>query len=484
MQSEWVSLLPLILLAAGGTAIFCVGAFWPRRPAGLLMGLALLSSAASGVAVIISHPSTTLLFDMLAADNYSRFYTVLFSAITFISLLFAFQYSIKRDFAGDEFYGIILFAAAGMVLIASAVHWLAFFLGLELLSICLYLLIAAPKGDKWASEAAVKYFIMGAVASAFLVFGIAMLYAASGKLDIAGSLAISDNIDNRQLILLGMCLILVGIGFKISLVPFHLWTPDVYQGAPSPVTAFLSTGSKVAIYAFLLRLMLSSADSIGFFFFPSSADSIGFFFFPVLWIAAASNIVVGNLTALSQTRLKRLLAYSSIAHMGYLLMALLAVKQNGAMAVMFYSAVYAVMDLGAFGTVGLLSPGQNDLDDLENYKGLGYRYPWKAAILAICLLSLAGMPPTAGFFGKFILFQAALGANLVTLAVVGILMAIVSLYFYLKVVVLLYMRTGEQEIAVPATDASGSLACALILILIFWLGLLPSAVLTVITHIS
>ncbi len=472
MQSEWIPLLPLLILAASGTAVFCLGAFWPRRPTGLLLGIALLSSASAGFTAILSQPPQAVLFDMLSVDGYSRFYTALFSAITLISLLFVFQYSIRRNFAGDEFFGVMLFAAAGMVLIASAVHWLAFFLGLELLSISLYLLIAAPRGDKWANEAAVKYFIMGAVASAFLVFGTAMLYAASGRLDVAGSLAISANADNRQLILLGMSLILVGIGFKISLVPFHLWTPDVYQGAPSPITAFLATGSKVAIFSFLLRLMLASAENIGFFFFP------------VLWIAAAFNMLVGNFTALSQTRLKRLLAYSSIAHMGYLLMALLAVKQNGALAVMFYSAVYAVMDLGAFGTVGLLSSGENDLDDLEDYKGLGYRYPLKAALLTLCLLSLAGMPPTAGFLGKFMLFQAALGANLVTLTVGGILMAIVSLYFYLKVIVLLYMRTGEKEIAVPATDTYGTLACGLIFVLIFWFGLLPSPILNALSRIA
>ena len=227
------------------------------------------------------------------------------------------------------------------------------------------------------------------------------------------------------MILLALALILVGIGFKISLVPFHLWTPDVYQGAPAPVTAFLSTGSKVALFAALLRFALLAPEPVWDYCLPA------------LWVLAVLTMAVGNLTALYQTRVKRLLAYSSIAQMGYLFMTLLAVKQGGLPALLFYLAVYAVMDLGAFGLIGSFSPAQAqpDLDELEDYQGLGYSQPWRAAILAVCLISLAGLPPTAGFMGKLVLFRAVLHADFVVLAVIGILTVIISIYYYFKVVV-------------------------------------------------
>jgi NADH-quinone oxidoreductase subunit N len=470
-MQDWIAIFPQLLLAAGGFFILCVGAFWRQRPCGFLFGMALIAVAIAGASALLLEPKASYFLAMLEVGGYGRFFTFLFIVITAITLLFAYSYGKNRGFAGDEFFGLILFAALGMTLVASAIHWLIFFLGLEILSLSFYVLIAIRKDEPSSNEAGLKYFIMGVVASAFLTFGIAMIYAATGKMNIAESLTVNTQAVHTPMLLLGLSLILVGIGFKISIVPFHLWTPDVYQGAPAPITAFLSTGSKVALFAALLR------------FTYTSGDAVWVYCIPVLWILAAFTMTVGNITALSQSHVKRLLAYSSVAQMGYLLMALLAVKQNGTSAIMFYLTVYALMDLGAFGTLATLSPEEADLDSLEDYRGLGYSHPWRAGLLAICLFSLAGLPPTAGFIGKFALFKATLQAHFILLAVIGILTAIVSIYFYLKVIVSLYMVPAEREISIPKPTLSDRFAGGLILILILWLGLLPSSLLAVITRI-
>lgn len=471
--TDWAGLIPVLILAGGGTLIFCAGAFWRRLPGGVLFALALLSAAAAGAAALWITPANPASEGMLDLGGYARFFTFLFAAITLVTSLFLRQYARARGFGGDELYGLLLFAALGMVLVAGAVNWVIFFLGLELLSLALYVLIAVRKGEAAGNEAGLKYFIMSAVASAFLTFGIALLYAMSGDLSVAGSLAAARP-EDLPVTLLALALILVGIGFKTSLVPFHLWTPDVYQGAPSPVTAFLSTGSKVALFAALLRFSRLSAE-------PVWASCL-----PALWILAALTMTVGNLTALYQTSLKRLLAYSSIGQIGYLCMTLLAVKQGGLPALMFYLTVYAIMDLGAFGLIGSFSPAQAapDLDELADYQGLGYSQPWRAGVLAVCLISLAGLPPTAGFMGKFALFQAVFRAGYVVLAMIGILTVIVSLYYYFKVVVAMYMRPAGPGADLPVADLAVRLAGGLILVAILWLGLAPAALFDLVDRIA
>ncbi len=463
-MNDWLAILPQLLLTAGGFIVFCVGAFWRKHSSELLFGIALVAVCLAGGATLLLQPKAPQFLRMLEVTGYGRFFTFLITLITAITLLFSHQYSKVRGFARDEFYGLILFAALGMSLVSGAVHWLTFFLGLEVLSLSLYVLIAIRKAQAASGEAGIKYFIMGAVASAFLTFGIALIYAMTGKLDIAQSLAGRAPAGSMSLVLMGLCLILVGIGFKISMVPFHLWTPDVYQGAPAPVTAFLSTGSKVALFAALLR------------FTSYSSGELWAYFVPVIWILSVLTMGAGNISALAQTRVKRLLAYSSIGQMGYLLMTLVAVKQDGASAIMFYLAVYALMDLGAFGILATLSEEKADLDGLDDFKGLAYSHPWRAGILALCLLSLAGMPPTAGFIGKFALFQAVLRGGFVILAVIGILTVMVSIYFYFKVIVALFMRTGEGGIAVPGVSLPDRFAGGLILILILCLGIVPASV--------
>lgn len=471
MSTDWTGLAPILILSGGGTLIFLVGAFWRRRPDELLFALAVVTAAAAGGASLWLSPAGPSFEGMLDLGGYSRFFTLLIGFITLITLLFLRQYSLGHGFAGDELYALLMFAALGMVLVAAGTNWVIFFLGLELMSLALYVLIAIRKGEPYGNEAGLKYFIMGAVATAFLTFGLALLYAMTGTLDIAGSLA-ATRAGPLAVILLALALVLTGIGFKISLVPFHLWTPDVYQGSPAPITAFLSTGSKVALFAALLRFCLAASTPVWDYAWP------------LLWALAVITMAVGNLTALYQTHVKRILAYSSIAQMGYLFMTLLAVRDGGLPALMFYLAVYAVMDLGAFGLIGTFSEGATDLEDLPDYQGLGYSHPWRAAIFATCLISLAGLPPTAGFMGKLMLFRAVLQAGFIVLAVLGILTVVTSIYYYMNVVVHLYMHQRGAGTPVFAADLAIGLACAVILVAILWLGIVPEPLLKLISGIA
>jgi NADH-quinone oxidoreductase subunit N len=472
MQPHWIDILPLLLFAGGGFLVFCLGGFWKQRPQGLLFGVALATAIAAGAATLLLKPEQPQFLAMVETGGYGRFFMLLLTLITTLSLLFSYQYAKIRGLGGDEFYGLLLLSALGMILVSSALHWLIFFLGLEMFSLSLYVLIAIRKRQPGSGEAGLKYFIMGAVSSAFLAFGIAMVYAMTGKMDILQSLSADVQATSHPAMLLGLSLILIGIGFKISMVPFHLWTPDVYQGAPAPVTAFLAAGSKVALFSALLRLA---------YYYSGGAPWNGYVF--VFWILAFLTMAVGNITALAQARVKRLLAYSSIAQMGYLLMTLLAVRQSGVFAIMFYLAVYALMDLGVFGTLATLSAEEEDLDVLDDFRGLAYVHPWRSILLSVCLVSLAGLPPTAGFMGKFILFRAVLEARFVVLAILGMVTVIASIYFYFKVIVVLFMQPMERRPATPDLDFPARIAGITVLILILWLGLLPSSVLSVITRI-
>jgi NADH-quinone oxidoreductase subunit N len=472
MQADWLDILPVLILAGGGLLVLSAGAFLRRRPPWLLFALALATALAAGLAAGLMTPSRPAFLGMLDLGGYARFFDGLFMVITSLTLLLVHRYSQVRGFDGDELFALILYAALGMVLVAGALNWLIFFLGLELLSIPLYVLIAIRRDEAVAQEAAIKYFILGAVASAVLAFGVALLYAASGALDIQASLSLRSEALPLPVTMVALALILVGVGFKTSLVPFHLWAPDVYQGAATPVTAFLSTGSKVALFAAMIRFTLNLAE-------PAWEMA-----WPVLWVMAALTMTAGNLTAIYQTRVKRLLAYSSIAQMGYLLMGLVAVKQGALPALLFYLAVYSVMDLGAFGMLGALSAKGEDLDELVNCQGLGYSHPWRSAVLGLCLFSLAGLPPTGGFLGKVLLFWVVLKAHYPILAVIGVVNVIISIYYYFKVLVSFYLRPASPESAVPEADLAVRLAGALIFLLILWLGLFPTPLLTMINRIA
>ena len=465
MLDSWLAILPHMLLAGGAVVVYLCGALRPQRQGlAFALSLAVLVLAIDGAAIA---PARGVAVGLLDTGAFSRFYTLLLLFVSLGVLLLLQRYAHMRRLAGEVLYGTLLLATLGMIDVVGASHWLVFFVSFELLSLSLYILIAIRRDQTMAYEAGIKYFVMGAVASSFLVFGLGLLYAATGTLSISASLAALAENEDVLLALPAFLLILAGVGFKISLVPFHLWTPDVYEGAPAPITALLATGSKLAVIGALVR-------------FFSAVPVIPQSLITVLWLLAAATMLIGNLTALVQEKVKRLLAYSSIAHMGYMLMALLAGGQQGFIAVLFYSVIYALMDLGAFGSLGLMSPKIRDLNDLQYFQALGYRRPWSAALLTLSLLTLAGLPPTGGFFGKFMLFTAAFKAGFPWLAGIGLLSALVSIFYYQKVIVTMYLREGRKTRRPISSDWAGGLACSVIFALILWFGIMPAGLLAVV----
>jgi NADH-quinone oxidoreductase subunit N len=356
-----------------------------------------------------------------------------------------------------------------MMLMAAALDLLVVFLGLELMSLSLYVLAGLFRERSTGNEAAMKYFLLGAFASSFFLYGIALLYGATGTTNLnrlAQALA-GGTTDSRLMVLVGLALLLVGFGFKTSAVPFHQWAPDVYEGAPTAVAGLIATGSKAAAFAALLRVLVAMQGL--------QAD-----WAVAVWVIAVATMTVGNVIALAQSNLKRMLAYSSVAHVGYMLVGVAAGPALGSAAVLYYLLVYSLATIGAFGVILLLERGDTEAVDLAGYGGLAARHPVLALVLAVCLLSLIGLPPTAGFVGKFYLFGAAIrggGPWLVSLAVIAVLNSVVAAYYYLRLIVYMYMRDPEGEgLRVALTPAAG-LALALAVWGTLHLGLLPGTVL-------
>ncbi|HHT9117235.1 MAG TPA: NADH-quinone oxidoreductase subunit N [Candidatus Hypogeohydataceae bacterium YC38] len=406
---------------------------------------------------------------LLAVDNYTVFFNILFLLIAVATMLLSLHYIDLTGVDSGKYYPLILFATLGMMLLVSSMDLLLMFLSIELLSVSMYILVGSQR-ERWVSnEAAMKYLLMGAFASAFLLFGISLVFGATGstsfiKIESAlGGLAGGGPF----LIHIGIAMMLVGLGFKIAMVPFHMWAPDVYDGAPTPITGFLSTGSKIAVFALILRLLMNP------FSVPYSQWVVAF------WVFAVLSMTLGNVAALLQRNVKRMLAYSSIAHAGYILIAVVAMDGRAMEAALLYMTVYAIMGLTAFGCIALLAKGEEERFSIEDYTGLAYNYPLQAVVLSVCLLSLAGIPLTAGFIGKFYLFSAAVKSGFIGLAVIGVLNSAISLYYYLGLMLRMY---AMPTVAVEGMGHPlvGKLAVALLGILILVLGIYPSPLLGVI----
>jgi NADH-quinone oxidoreductase subunit N len=353
-----------------------------------------------------------------------------------LGIALAYGYLKRMGLERGEYYALLLFSVTGMMLMAQATDLIVVFLALELLSIPLYVLAAFARPQAESEEAGLKYFLLGAFSAGFVVYGIALVFGATGTTSLSGIVTASG--DSPLLLTIGAALILVGIGFKVAAVPFHMWTPDVYQGAPSAVTAFMAAGAKIAGFAALLRVFASAFPSLG----PNMTD--------VLWALAALTMIVGNLVAIAQTDIKRLLAYSSIAHAGYILMAFVPFGNPKVQAVsiaagLFYLVSYAITNFGAWGVVIALERSEQKGLALEDYAGLGRRYPGLAAAMTVFMLSLIGLPPTLGLIGKIYLFHAVMAGGFYGLALIGVLTSLVSAYYYLRVVVIMYMREGEPR---------------------------------------
>jgi len=465
-SSDLLSLLPLLLIAGTAVVVMLEIAVWRRHWLSLCITLVGMAAAFASLWLVVPlapHRVTLLLI----LDRYALFYIGLIVAATFAIAILCYGYFQRHTETREELYVLLLVAALGSMVLVASSHFASFFLGLEILSVALYALSAYLHTRSRPLEAGIKYLILAGSSSAFLLFGMALIYAQLGTMDLFRLAALLPGVQNSPLILVGLTLIITGIGFKLGVVPFHLWTPDVYEGAPVPVTAFIATVSKGAIFALLLRYSYSSG-----------AQHIRAVLV-VFAIIAIASMFLGNLLALLQNNVKRILAYSSIAHMGYLLVAFEAGGSMASEAIAFYLVAYFITTIGAFGVVSVLSGENGDADRLEDYSGLFWRRPVLGSIFTVMLLSLAGIPVTAGFLAKF--YVVAAGASTANWALVLILVitSVIGLFYYLRIVVTMYAPVPE-EIQVPTSLHPGSYVLIALTVLLLWFGIYPGLLLNII----
>lgn len=426
---------PAAALCAAATLVMLIGAFWPASGRRALPWIALAGIAATGWATLAAPGAYEGPVRLLALDSFTVIFSLLVLAATAIAVLLSVNYVNREEMARGEYYSLMMFSSAGALLMAAADDLILLFMGLELLSIPLYVLAGFARGREQSKEAALKYFLLGAFASSFLVFGAALVFASVGGTGYhqmaLGLLLLGRGAD--ALLAAGVAMVLIALAFKVALVPFHWWTPDVYQGAPTPVTAFMSIVAKAAGFAALVRIVSAGAHG----------DLPGWN--ALLWALAAATMVWGNLLALAQQNVKRLLAYSSIGHAGYLLLGVLTGTVNGFSALVFYLAAYGVTTLGAFGVAAFLAGKGDRIETLYDYRGAARRHPFAGALMAVFLFSLAGIPPFAGFFAKLYLFLAALEQGYVGLTVIAVLTSVLAVYYYLRVSVMMWMEEPREE---------------------------------------
>lgn len=462
-STDLLALMPLIVLSGGSVVVLLVGAIKPGgrflyRLAGALILAALLWSLLMPANVVMPG---------LAITPLSRFFALFLDSAGLIALLLASAYNLRRGISGEEYPATILFALAGMAVACAATDLLMLFLGLEAFTFAFYILVSIKRDSARGGEAGLKYLLNGTLSAAILAMGMALIYAARGSIKLVE--LVSANGVQEPLFIAGGCLILLGMAFKLSLVPAHLWTADVYQGGPAPVTALLSTASKGASLAALLLLL------------PLLGGWNGLH--DILWLLALLSMLAGNLAALVQKNLKRMLAWSSVGQMGYVALALVVAPAGGSRAAVFYLVMYAAAGLAAFGAISALSD-EDERETIDAYRGLGYCNPLAGAALAVAMFSLAGIPPTGGFMAKFAVFSVALKCGELTLALVGIFSALVAVFFYLRVVVALYMKPPTVPVeTTPIRNSAEIIALLVPIIVIVALGLYPQPLLELLERI-
>ncbi len=464
-------LLPFLIMSGGAVTAMLAIAF--RRSHRLTVALtiaSLLCAAASLGPAWASAPRMAT--HLLIVDGYALFFTglILTGAIAVAGL--SYSYLELRSRNPEEFYLLLLLATLGASILTASAHFASFFLGLEILSVSIYALAAYLRLNDRSIEAGVKYLILAALSSAFILFGMALVYAHTGILAFNRIAGPASNADLRNpLFLSGIILIVAGLGFKLAVVPFHLWTPDVYEGAPAPAGAFIATVSKGGVFALVMRLFMP-------FDHPSYALVL------ILTVVSAASMFTGNLLALLQTNVKRILAYSSISHLGYLLVTLIALGPFRIHAAAFYLAAYFITSLGAFGVVTLLSTRDRDADSIDDYRGLGWQRPLLGAVMTAMLLSLAGIPLTAGFVAKFYVVGAGIASSLWLLVVLLVINSAIGLYYYLRIVMAIYSRPPDPEGAAGALSRSGSTVLACLALLLIWLGIYPGPLIGMIQRMA
>ena len=441
-----MTIMPEIFVLAMASFILIADLFVSDRNRYITYSLALLTLfGAFWITSATFDGRSTLAFSNMFVDDPMSDVLKLFTYIAVATVMvYSREYLKQRDLYKGEFYVLVLFAMLGMMVMISANHFLTLYLGLELMSLSLYALVALQRDSAVATEAAMKYFVLGALASGMLLYGMSMLYGVTGSLEIDKvAAAIHGGVSNKVVLVFGVVFIVAGLGFKLGVVPFHMWVPDVYHGAPTAMTLFIGSAPKIAAFAFVMRLLIQGLHDM-------LTDWQG-----MLVLMAVISIAIGNITAIAQTNLKRMLAYSTISHMGFLLLGFLSGTKLGYSASMFYVIVYVLMSLGSFGMILLLSRAGFEAENLEDFKGLNQRSPWYAFLMLIMMFSMAGVPPTVGFYAKLAVLQAALSAGFVWLTVVAVLFSVIGAYYYLRMVKIMYFDAPVDSSPItPKTDMS------------------------------
>ena len=454
---------PLMVLALTGFLMILIESTKTVRTR-ITFGVGIAGLLVTGVlACFHLNPEQATFNGMLNAGGYGSYFAMIFVVAAILTFLLSRNYLEKMQTNKGEYYILIVFATVGMMLMASANDLIIVFLGIELMSLCLYILVGFFRVRDRSNESAIKYFLLGAFATGFLLYGIALVYGASGTTSLPAIARAFPDLAGNTLFVIGVALMIVAFSFKVAAVPFHMWAPDVYEGAPTTVTGFMSTGAKAAAFAVFVVV------------FDRTLGYAGGKINDVIAIIAAASMILGNVLAIAQTSVKRMLAYSSIAHAGYMLSGVAAANPEGQSGVLFYLIAYLFMNLGAFGVVGIME-GEDDKNlNIDDYAGLSTQRPVLALLMAVFMFSLAGVPPFGGFFGKYFVFLAAIKANMTWLAVVGVLTSLVSAFYYLRLVVLMYFREGKADVALKPSFAAMA-AISISALLILQLGIYPSAV--------
>ena len=467
MTNDFAAIIPIVIVTLAACASMVAEAFrqpGERMPIG---GLGIIGLVGAGVASVFLWDRDATGFGVIRADNYSLFFNLVLVAVGILTILLSSQEIERERLPQGEYYALTLFAIAGMMMMAGATDLLVIFLALEILSLAVYVLTGIRRASAAGAEGAFKYFLLGSFSSAFFLYGIAFTFAVTGstRLEVVGKELAARAMQPGILTLLAVGMLLVGFAFKVSAVPFHMWTPDAYEGAPTAVTGFMSTGVKAAAFAAFVRVFLSAFE-------PMRGGWV-----PLLWTVAVATMVIGTVVGVVQTNAKRMLAYSSIAHAGYIIVAIVAANTTGKAAVLFYLAAYALTNLGAFGVIALLGTRDNPHDDVRDFAGLWNRRPGMAALMTVFLLSLGGFPPTAGFIGKWYVFSAAVSEGYYWLAIIGVLTSVISVFYYLRIVVMMFMTEGPEAAPIPIVSRTGLAALGLAMVGVFYLGVLPTRLL-------
>ncbi len=467
---NFAAIMPSLVLACFGMALLLIVVFSRRGATLHVAGLSLLALLTTAYVAFTGWNNLQTGFaGHVVLDKFSLFFTFIFLIAAALTILMSDSYLKREGYPVGEYYVLILFCTVGAMVMASGTDMMTIFVGLEVLSLSLYVLAGFFRGQLRSNEAGLKYFLLGAFSTGFLLYGMALIYGVTGTtnlVEINQVLSSGPAISANPMALVGMLLLATGFLFKIAIAPFHMWAPDVYQGAPTPITAFMSAGPKAAAFAALMRIFLVSLGSL-----QGTWEG-------ALWVLAVLTMVTGNFIALNQRDIKRMLAYSSIAHAGYALVGLVAANEIGISGVLYYMLAYTFMNIGAFAVLVLAGKKGEENLTLDGFAGFGYKRPLLGVLLSICLFSLMGVPPTAGFTGKFYIFAGALDAGYVWLAILGVLNSAVSLYYYLRVMVFMYFKDPQEEFDWIQLKPGVTICVVLSVIAVLYLGILPGGVMS------